>query len=230
MSKTFNLFEGVVTWTDADRQAAQREGWDVFELDSRGVLEIQRCESDDVETPFRTDALAAMHVHERAKAGSELHRKALLEIASHAVSEFYYSQHENMADDLASDVDECQKAYQAGAGGRVCSDFTWPVTAMETLMRTTYGVADEEAPKEPLSFDRLADDVEQALADRQVSMRKIIAELSAMSLDDAIAYAKARMQVLHNAGNNWAAFLWARALIHLELNKENHDDVAKEHR
>jgi hypothetical protein len=57
-----------------DNAQAIVEGWDVFDVDSTGYLEIER---DDEQGHFTSDAEALLHVVERARAGSAYHRAAL---------------------------------------------------------------------------------------------------------------------------------------------------------
>lgn len=61
-------------WTPADCAAACDEGWCVFNVDGGGPLEIER---DDEAEVFESDDEAIAHVRRRAKAGSELHQKAI---------------------------------------------------------------------------------------------------------------------------------------------------------
>lgn len=144
----FNLFANCVTWTPEDRQAAQEEGWDIFDIDSTNVLEIQAITGSPV--GFGTDRAAAEYVHRMAN-GSPLHMKALLCIAQHIIEQHFWGQIEGLgAANLADNIDRCKLAYQdgiAGQGqdsyheggpGRVMMDDTMPTCAMETLYRTTY--------------------------------------------------------------------------------------------
>lgn len=63
-------------WTAQDSDAAQADGWDVFDLDSRGFLQIQKC--DEAQTELVNDMDAVCHVYDQAARGSELHRKAIM--------------------------------------------------------------------------------------------------------------------------------------------------------
>lgn len=63
-----------VRWTTAMSRLAAVEGWDVFECGS-SLFQIQR---DDDDSTFTDDYDAVLHVIERARAGSDLHRRALL--------------------------------------------------------------------------------------------------------------------------------------------------------
>lgn len=60
------------TWLREDAEAAQLEGWNVFDVN--GQSEIQR---DDEMGVFENDALAVFHCYNMALTGSQLHRKAL---------------------------------------------------------------------------------------------------------------------------------------------------------
>jgi hypothetical protein len=62
-----------LTWTLADEDAANNEGWCVSET-SEGYDEIQRLDESNI---FATDAEAIAHVYWMATAQNELHRKAL---------------------------------------------------------------------------------------------------------------------------------------------------------
>ena len=65
-----------------DHNAAQREGWDVFDCgpDGHGKprMQLQRLDApEDKEPSFAGDLWAWRHVVARARAGSALHRAAL---------------------------------------------------------------------------------------------------------------------------------------------------------
>lgn len=68
-------------WTAADDDAACAEGWNIFEADGRGVLEIERIDCNDPPhenaPTFKYDDDAIEHVRIRALQGSELHARAL---------------------------------------------------------------------------------------------------------------------------------------------------------
>ncbi len=61
-------------WPATCSQAAAQEGWDLFECGGT-LVQIQR---DDDFSELADDACALAHVLERAAAGSDLHRRALL--------------------------------------------------------------------------------------------------------------------------------------------------------
>lgn len=69
---TSRMFEE--RWPTECSKAASQEGWDLFECGG-ALVQIQR--DDDLST-HPDDASALAHVVERAAAGSELHRRALL--------------------------------------------------------------------------------------------------------------------------------------------------------
>lgn len=66
-------------WAPKDEDIAGREGWAMVE--SRGGLEIQRCDVNDLpyqNAPhFKYDDDAQEHVRQRAMQGSDLHQRAL---------------------------------------------------------------------------------------------------------------------------------------------------------
>lgn len=68
-------------WTATDADAANAEGWDIFEVDGRGVLEIERNDCNDPPhenaPTWESDDAAIEHVRVRALQGSELHARAL---------------------------------------------------------------------------------------------------------------------------------------------------------
>lgn len=57
-----------------DHRICNSEGWALFDVDSTGILEIQR---DDEAGVFPTDLHAVAFVRQKADAGSPYHRKAL---------------------------------------------------------------------------------------------------------------------------------------------------------
>jgi hypothetical protein len=61
-------------WTNADSAAAVAEGWAIFERGGDGTLEIQL---DDEAAIFANDAEAQLFVADKARAGSDLHQRAL---------------------------------------------------------------------------------------------------------------------------------------------------------
>jgi hypothetical protein len=60
----------------AGSKDALAEGWDIFDVDSRGVLEIERGDEAEI---FETDEAAVVHVSAKAAERSELQRRALHE-------------------------------------------------------------------------------------------------------------------------------------------------------
>lgn len=54
-------------WKHTDANIAQSQGWDMFDYDCRGLLQIQRC--DEAEA-FESDAEAIAFVKTRADSGS----------------------------------------------------------------------------------------------------------------------------------------------------------------
>ncbi|NTF23589.1 hypothetical protein G6L37_35030 [Agrobacterium rubi] len=54
-------------WTGEHAQAAQKQGWDMFDYDCRGLLQIQRCDMDEA---FATDADAVEFVGIQAADGN----------------------------------------------------------------------------------------------------------------------------------------------------------------
>ncbi len=68
------------SWSVADSEAAAKEGWDVFFIDSDDARpEIEKVDETDA---FADDSEACAFVAAKAAAGSELHRRALLLDAS----------------------------------------------------------------------------------------------------------------------------------------------------
>ena len=55
-------------WTDAHSVAATNEGWDIFDVNGSGYLEIQRVDELDV---FDSDEEAVRFVRHNANAGSD---------------------------------------------------------------------------------------------------------------------------------------------------------------
>ena len=80
----FNIFENA-DWTAHDRDEAQELGWDIFDLDSTGVLEIQALSEMG---RFKSDAEAAAYVMGAAFAGSAVAQKALMVIAKAVVGSY----------------------------------------------------------------------------------------------------------------------------------------------
>lgn len=72
-----------ITWARADSAAATAEGWDVFDVDSSGRLEIERIddprdsEDNALEPRFSSDTEALIYIESRAAEGSSLHLRAL---------------------------------------------------------------------------------------------------------------------------------------------------------
>ena len=61
-------------WTRRDAARAQRQGWDVFDYDGTGLLEINKLDESD---RFDDDDAALRHVIEQASRGSIIARIAL---------------------------------------------------------------------------------------------------------------------------------------------------------
>ncbi len=67
-------------WTEGDAAAASREGWNLFKAEGSQLTpafwDIER-EDDQEPSVFDDDESALKHVYEQARAGSDLHRRAL---------------------------------------------------------------------------------------------------------------------------------------------------------
>jgi len=67
-------------WTDVDEAAASQEGWNLFKAEGSQLTpafwDIER-EDDQASPSFESDDAALKHVYEQARAGNELHRRAL---------------------------------------------------------------------------------------------------------------------------------------------------------
>ena len=61
-------------WDETDALQARREGWDLFDADHTGRLEIQAYDESCI---FDSDTAALGHVYAMAGKGSKLHRRAL---------------------------------------------------------------------------------------------------------------------------------------------------------
>lgn len=70
-----------------DTRIANAEGWGLFDIDSTGILEIQRCDEANV---FASDAEALVFVRGRANRGSPYHQKAIRIHRKHAEQASYY--------------------------------------------------------------------------------------------------------------------------------------------
>lgn len=82
-------------WPRECQQAAQKEGWDIFDADGsadgRWQLQAITCPEDGSKPIFQTDEKAAAHVKDMAVKGSELHRRAinfLITVKSRDVKKF----------------------------------------------------------------------------------------------------------------------------------------------
>ena len=116
-------------WTSQDKTFAQREGWDIFDIDSTGVLEIQKTE----ESPHITDTEARSFVSKRAADGSSLHLKALCMLAKSIVEQ----QLETCCDgykDVASDILSGDKEYQRN--GNMCTSWAVDIRSQLTILRS----------------------------------------------------------------------------------------------
>lgn len=69
-----NIKQQFVRWTETHAKAAQKQGWDMFDYDCRGLLQIQK--SDEAEI-FASDAEAAEFVGVQAESGDETARLAI---------------------------------------------------------------------------------------------------------------------------------------------------------
>jgi hypothetical protein len=89
------------TWTADDRRAAQKEGWDLFDIDSTGVIEIQRL---DTPRKFDSDDAARRYVRRMAANNSMLHMRALLCLANVIVGAELDLYRDQSWKDVASDI------------------------------------------------------------------------------------------------------------------------------
>ena len=80
-----------MTWTGTDEIEANREGWGLFESDTRG-LEIERLDEADL---FDYDEDAVEFVHICAGLGSKLHQRALLTIQKWHADDPFASERED---------------------------------------------------------------------------------------------------------------------------------------
>ncbi len=124
----FNLFDDEF-WGNKQRRLAHKEGWDIFDNDSTGVLEIQRLDDAD---NFENDGAAAHHVKVKAVSGSVLHLQALVALASAIVVPICL-QSLDSAEDL---VDLIKDTRSKGDGENV--HWALDPAAAGTLLRTNY--------------------------------------------------------------------------------------------
>lgn len=88
-------------WTTADQNAADAEGWNIFEAegsvqnkDGRSPYQIQRIdfpedeEGNQIPAPFGDDRDAWEHIWSEAAAGSELHQRAIQFVETNSPGEY----------------------------------------------------------------------------------------------------------------------------------------------
>jgi hypothetical protein len=129
MSVPVTVFTGI-KWTKKDSKAAVAEGWEIFDIDSTGVLEIER---DDESGKFKNDNAARAFVAKKAAKGSPLHLKALCVIAKNITD----LQLETCCDekDVASDIEAGERAY--GEKGNHCETWSVDLVSQLTILRST---------------------------------------------------------------------------------------------
>jgi hypothetical protein len=74
----------IAPWTSADSNAANKEGWNVFN-EGEGDARLER---DDEQDMFKSDDDVWEFVAKKAAEGSDRHRRALLHVALHNPPEF----------------------------------------------------------------------------------------------------------------------------------------------
>jgi hypothetical protein len=129
MSDPVTMFTAI-KWTDQDKRFAQSEGWDVFDVDSTGVLEIQ---SFVEKTPFENDSVARAFVARRAAEGSSLHLKALCVLAGVIVDDQLH--HCCDTKDVAADIETAQGLYNVN--GSVSDKWAVSLVSQLTILRST---------------------------------------------------------------------------------------------
>lgn len=115
-------------WDERDKALAQREGWDVFDCDSTGVLEIQKTEG----STFKTDSEARAFVAKMAAEGSARHLKALCMLAQQIVDDQLHTCCD--AKDVADDIESAQREYNRH--GSMCTGWCVDITSQLTILRS----------------------------------------------------------------------------------------------
>lgn len=123
------VFHGL-DWSCADSAAALAEGWDIFDIDSTGVLEIQAHAEGDVFVGPEADTEARGYVNKRACEGSALHLKALACIAQTIVE----AQIHSYGDDIASDIAVAQA--EMNTKGTDCDSWGVNLVSQLTILRS----------------------------------------------------------------------------------------------
>jgi hypothetical protein len=127
--KSLTVFHGF-DWTPADVWAAQQEGWDIFEVDFTGVLEIQALDDSTRFSGRTADTQAREYVNSRARSGSAFHMKALLILARTIVEEQLHS----YGDDTASDIETAQA--EMNKNGTDCNTWGANLVSQLTILRS----------------------------------------------------------------------------------------------
>jgi hypothetical protein len=117
-------------WTPKDSKAATKEGWEIFNVDSTNVLEIERVDEAGI---FKSDTAARAFVSKKAARGSALHLKALCMLAQNIVDNQLHTCCDE--DDVASDIEAGERIY--GQHGSCCDSWQVDITSQLTILRST---------------------------------------------------------------------------------------------